>query len=1290
MTEEFTDSGSLDSLFEALEQKTGGPQARNPFKFLDPYGPGESDIFFGRDFECAELYSRFYKSRLLLVYGESGTGKTSLVQCGLRAQIPSEEATFVTVRTAVDPLQSLRRELESLVGNQALAGIDGYAEMLGEAAFQKAKTIVLVFDQFEELFILQPPHVRQSLADEIRTWLSGELDVRVIIGLREEYLAKLGELEANLPGLLENRFWVRRMSQAQAREAIVGPCDACGVGVDEGLADELLSQLDQGEHGIELPMLQVMLDSLYRRAARDNPEAPVIGWEAYREMGQAHTILGRFVEERVAEYPDQERVRQVLKGMVTADGTKRVSAIEDLADNAARFGPTVEGEELAGIMGRLVDDRIVREDADNHLFELRHDALAETVYEWLSGLERELMKVTSALKNRHREYVAREQAAGALLDSGFLDYLAPYKPRLRLDDDLQQFVAESERKQTELAGRRRRAWGAAIAIAFVVLICLTLVAVVKWQDAEEAKQRAENEATRAAAATKVAEEQRDRAKAARELEAEALRKESEARKKEHAARRQAEESKRQALEEKRRAEEARAEARRAQNMAERKTEEALLAKAVAEFAEQQAEARRADLAVATEKLRASQRKTESMWNTLKDIQQVQSRNLSIVAVFAHEKGLWDEYLDFTEKNGFLLSAAVGGATVTESMNAAELFYWGRIMAFMRPGQIRRYFGILLEEKRDLAKLELKRQGDKTDPRGAATGTADDELLDKPIWRELALRRMEGELSAASKAHAVTEAISVALRPPALGRNTQAALEELWRLLPLEGAAEELETALADNPEAYGLQLLLGLHYLISEQHAAAQPHLLSVYKAGSSYESDLPPKLLNLKSSALRVVPSLALEWNWRALVELAENPIEVAAEALEFFEDGSYGFWKIRRVFASHFANVLSRLYLEQDNLAEASDHKLVETLRLLDVAEHLAPRWKQKLAKASQEMFVMLLASGKLGRLVWEAERALEAAPDDLVSEQFLLIGFAADGRTHQDWKEEVKNPDPGPGISRLRHIADEWFAAGSVEAATALIANLVAVQEKGAGKEGMWTEKEIPYSTLGWRQLLSGDLEAAAAAARKTIDLHGADSWFVFSEFVDPMLESTDLRAQFLSNVAHFPEHLSPDSPTDRLVLLSFWRTIAYRADNLEEWGIAVAASESRLELMEPLLENDPKWRSEFASTQGALSWYHLFTAEPDKAVEASRKGLEIDPNQLWIETNLAHGLLMSGKTDEAMEVYLRNVGKKVNDSEVWEQTITADFRILRGAGIAMPKMEQVQAKLLEKSVLQAEDL
>ncbi|MFA6318933.1 MAG: AAA family ATPase, partial [Elusimicrobiota bacterium] len=458
---------SLDDLFGGLDSELAQQAGRHPFKFLDPYGPEDRDIFFGRDLEIAETYAKFFKSPLLLVYGESGSGKTSLLQCGLRTAIPTEDAAFYTVRSAIDPLASLRRELCRDFDFGDAAPPEALSELLQKVTFRRSKTVVLIFDQFEELFLLQSEPVRRQLIAEMAAWIEAGLNLRIVIAIREEYYARLTELEAALPQLYDNRLWVRRMSRLQAEEVITGPCRACGVEIDAELVTELAGELASEGKGVELPILQVVLDTLYNQAVKRDATAIRLSLADYQALGRIQSILANFVEDRVQVFgPEAELARQVLKAMVTAEGTRRVSSLTEITARAAHFGPALAEETADAILGRLINERIVRQDADSHHYELRHDSLARTVQQWMTGIEQELMEVRQNLENRFKEYRHR----GALLDQEALAYVGPYESRLNLGPELAAFV---EKSRAEVARRRRRRLTVAFSLFSLVLLVVS-------------------------------------------------------------------------------------------------------------------------------------------------------------------------------------------------------------------------------------------------------------------------------------------------------------------------------------------------------------------------------------------------------------------------------------------------------------------------------------------------------------------------------------------------------------------------------------------------------------------------------------------------------------------------------------------------------------------------------------------------------------------------------------------------------------------------------------------------
>ena len=71
--------------------------AISPFKFLDSYAKEDKDIFFGRNQEISEIHAKIYQSKLLLVYGASGTGKSSIINCGLANRL--DDTDWLPVQT---------------------------------------------------------------------------------------------------------------------------------------------------------------------------------------------------------------------------------------------------------------------------------------------------------------------------------------------------------------------------------------------------------------------------------------------------------------------------------------------------------------------------------------------------------------------------------------------------------------------------------------------------------------------------------------------------------------------------------------------------------------------------------------------------------------------------------------------------------------------------------------------------------------------------------------------------------------------------------------------------------------------------------------------------------------------------------------------------------------------------------------------------------------------------------------------------------------------------------------
>ena len=137
---------------------------KSPFKFLDSFTLDDRNIFFGRDQEITDLYRRVFESKILLVYGISGTGKSSLINCGLASRFEESDWLPVNVRRGNNINESIneafnKRAIRPLKKNLSLS------EKLQSIYLDHFKPVYLIFDQFEELFIFGSTEEKTSLKE---------------------------------------------------------------------------------------------------------------------------------------------------------------------------------------------------------------------------------------------------------------------------------------------------------------------------------------------------------------------------------------------------------------------------------------------------------------------------------------------------------------------------------------------------------------------------------------------------------------------------------------------------------------------------------------------------------------------------------------------------------------------------------------------------------------------------------------------------------------------------------------------------------------------------------------------------------------------------------------------------------------------------------------------------------------------------------------------------------------------------------------------------------------------
>ena len=499
-------------------------QYTSPFKFLDSYNTADRDLFFGRDREIEEIYDKLFQSQMLLIYGASGTGKSSILNCGVANMFNEADWLPIHIRRG----GNMRRSLFNQINRHTLTQVTvDENELMSNASLEKVlsavfldhfKPIYLIFDQFEELFIFGFKEEWLDFISAIKFLMERDLEVHFVFVMRGEYLEFLSEFEEIIPEFFDNRVRIEKMTRKNALECISGPTEHFPIKIEKGFEEKLLKKLSPDKSQIELTFLQVFLDKIYKTsvANQQTDEDIVFSSSMIDDLGQIGDVLAEFVDEQLFKMPDPKAALTVLKSFVSLQGTKVQRTLDEVLHYTNDIGQKLSVEKIEEILSEFVNKRILKEKDENDRFELRHDSLAQKIFEKITIQERELLDVKQFILHSFHEYEKRE----TLLNDDDLAYIALHERNLKLDKPTLQFIELSRQNSTKRRKQRRRR--TAVIILILLLMVTSVIGFIYSQkqkaNAEEQRQLAQRESNEATRQKAIAEQQSEEARLS-ELEA---------------------------------------------------------------------------------------------------------------------------------------------------------------------------------------------------------------------------------------------------------------------------------------------------------------------------------------------------------------------------------------------------------------------------------------------------------------------------------------------------------------------------------------------------------------------------------------------------------------------------------------------------------------------------------------------------------------------------------------------------------------------------------------------------
>ncbi len=440
---------------------------QHPWLGLASFTEETQSYFHGREEEVGELGRRVQRKLLTVLFGQSGLGKTSILRAGIVPRLRPEGYCPVYVRIdyapdSPSPAEQIKQAIfkaTAAVGTWTQAGTTVEGESLWEFlhhrddvlrdANGRTLTPLLIFDQFEEIFTLaQADDVGKKRAAEFMEELAdlvenrppralearmedddlltiefdfNRTDYRILIALREDYLAHLESVKGAMPSITQNRMRLARMTGEQALAAVAKPG---GKLVTEEVAEAIVRFVAGGAElrnaEVEPSLLSLICRELNNtRLAQGKKEI-----SADLLAGSHDAILTDFYERALADQPATVR-KAIEDNLLTESGYRENLAEERVLKAFTAANAGVGNTDAAATLATLVNRRLLRiEDRlDVRRVELTHDVLCGVVMQSRqTRLEREAKEATEQqlAEQKTREAAtkkalvrARQIAAGA-------------------------------------------------------------------------------------------------------------------------------------------------------------------------------------------------------------------------------------------------------------------------------------------------------------------------------------------------------------------------------------------------------------------------------------------------------------------------------------------------------------------------------------------------------------------------------------------------------------------------------------------------------------------------------------------------------------------------------------------------------------------------------------------------------------------------------------------------------------------------------------------------------------